>query len=348
MRAAVLHAIGQVDVAEVQDPQIVEPTDAIVRVLVAAICGSDLWPYRGLEAFTPGDRLGHEWIGVVEETGSAVAGLRTGDVVIAPFAFSDGECSACRDGLFTSCARGGFWGGANDGGQGEAVRVPFAESTLVRLGESADHTLSDPAALGRLLPLADVLATGHHAGVLAGVAAGSEIVVVGDGAVGLCAVLAARRTGAERIISVSRHPERGDLARLFGATDVVAAGDDAGERILELTAGGVRSVLECVGNQSALDLATNVVRAGGVIGSVGVPHGVERVDLYRLFRSNITLRAGVAPVRKYLPGLLRDVLAGGLDASPVFTAQVTLDDIAAGYRAMDDRRAIKALVRVDC
>lgn len=311
MKATVLQGPGRVDVIDVPDPVIEHDDDAVVRVFLAAVCGSDLWPYRGQESFTPGDRMGHEWIGVVEQVGAAVARVRPGDLVMAPFAFADGTCPACRDGWFTSCPAGGFWGGGNGGGQAEAVRVPFADATLVPVCADADAEL-----LRRL-------ATGTHAIALAGVRPGATAVVVGDGAVGLCAVLAARRAGAARIILVGRHTGRSALATRIGATDVFLRGrphdrrpHQGGDR------GGVPGVAECAGTQSALDLAIDLVRPGGTIGSVGVPNSVDHVDLYRLFRHNITLRAGVAPARRYLQPLLADVLAGQLDPSPVFSAEI--------------------------
>lgn len=341
MRATVLHDVGDVRVVDVPDPVIKGPGDAVVRVVLAAVCGSDLWPYRGVEPFTPGDRTGHEWVGVVEDVGADVSRVRKGDLVLAPFAFADGSCAACRDGLFTSCPDGGFWGGRGDGGQAEAVRVPFADATLVPVPTDVDAGL-----LRRLLPLTDVMATGAHAAFLSGIRPGATAVVVGDGAVGLCAALAARRAGAERVVLVGRHEERSALARRMGATDVLAADDpDTIGLLREQTAGGAAAVAECAGTQSALDLALDLVRPGGTIGSVGVPHGVERVDLYRLFRHNVALRAGVAPARRYLEPLLADVLADRLDPSPVLSAEMPLDDVAAAYRAMDERRAVKVAVR---
>ncbi|WP_189864170.1 alcohol dehydrogenase catalytic domain-containing protein [Streptomyces poonensis] len=341
MRATVLEDAGRVRLVDVPDPVIEQPGDALVRVSLAAVCGSDLWPFRGQEAFTPGDRMGHEWIGVVEEVGADVTRIRPRDLVLAPFAFSDGSCRQCRDGLFTSCPNGGFWGGRHDGGQAEAVRVPFADGTLVPVRTDADAEL-----LRRLLPLTDVMATGAHAAVLADVRPGSAVVVLGDGAVGLCAALAARRARAGRIFLVGRHPERSDLARRMGATDILAADDPATIGFIQdETKGGVRSVAECAGTQSALDLATELVRPGGIIGSVGVPNGVDRVDLYRLFRHNIALRAGVTPARRYLEPLLAETLAGQLDASPVVSAEMSLEDVATAYRAMDTRQAIKIAIR---
>ncbi|PLW74115.1 alcohol dehydrogenase catalytic domain-containing protein [Streptomyces sp. SCUT-3] len=341
MRATVLEGVGQVRLVDVPDPVIEQPSDALVRVSLAAVCGSDLWPFRGQESFTPGDRMGHEWIGVVEEVGADVTRLRAGDLVLAPFAFADGTCRPCRDGLFTSCPNGGFWGGRHDGGQAEAVRVPFADGTLVPVRAEADAEL-----LRRLLPLTDVMATGAHAVFLAGVRPGSTVVVLGDGAVGLCAVLAARRARAGRIILVGRHPDRSDLAKHMGATDVLAADDLATVGFVrDETEGGVSGVVECAGTQSALDLAIDLVRPGGTIGSVGVPNGVDRVDLYRLFRHNIALRAGVTPARRYLEPLLAEVLAGRLDPSPVLSTDLPLDAVATAYQAMNTRRAIKIAIR---
>ncbi|MGW0665275.1 alcohol dehydrogenase catalytic domain-containing protein [Streptodolium elevatio] len=341
MKATVLEGAGHVRLVHVPDPVIQRPGDAIVSVRLAAVCGSDLWPFRGQESFTPGDRMGHEWVGTVEETGPDVARVRPGDLVIAPFAFADGTCRPCREGLFTSCPDGGFWGGRHDGGQAEAVRVPFADATLLPV--RAD---TDPRLLPRLLPLTDVMATGTHAAVLAGTQPGSTVVVIGDGAVGMCAVLAAHRAGAGRIILAGRRVERGNLARRMGATDVLAADDPATAEIVRgETQGGACSVAECAGTQSALDLAIDLVRPGGTIGSVGVPNGVEHVDLYRLFRHNITLRAGVAPARRYLEPLLADVLAGRLDPSPVLSLEMPLDDVATAYHAMDTRQALKVALR---
>ena len=347
MRAAVFHGPGDVRIADVPDPVIREPTDVIARVVRAAVCGSDLWAYRG-DVDTEGrvgNRLGHEWIGIVEEVGDAVTSLVPGDAVIAPFAFSDGICEFCRAGLQTSCPNVGGWGGAeNDGGQGEAVRAPFADATLVKIDRDA---ASDKDLLARLLPLTDVMGTGHHAAVSAKVRPGGTAVVVGDGAVGLCAVLAARRIGVERIVSVGRHKERLRLAESFGATHLVNEHDgDAVDRVLELTAGGAPSVLECVGMQSSMDVAIAVTRPGGTVAFVGIPIGVEKVDLQRMFGENIALRGGLAPVRAYLPELLDDVQAGRLDPSPVLDMTVDLGGVPDGYRAMTDRISIKVMIEV--
>lgn len=344
MKATVYHAPRDVRVERVPDATMRERTDALVRVTHACVCGSDLWPYRGDGAWQPGDRTGHEFLGVAEDVGPDVRTIRKGDRVIAPFAFSDGTCEFCREGLQTSCVHGGFWAGMNDGGQGEAVRVPLADGTLVAVPPEVD--LSDHRLAAALATLTDVMGTGHHAARLAGVGPGSTVAVVGDGAVGLCGVLAARRLGAERIIILGHHEPRLAIARRLGATEAVTErGAAAVERVKALTGFGAPSVLECVGTQQALDTAIGVARPGGSIGYVGVPH-FEHVDFRSLFRRNVALRGGVAPVRAYLPELLSDVLAGRLDPSPVLDLQVGLDDVPEGYAAMDTRRATKTFVRV--
>ncbi|MFF0052803.1 zinc-dependent alcohol dehydrogenase family protein [Streptomyces microflavus] len=345
MRATVIHAPHDIRVEEVPDPAIRQPTDAVVRVLRACICGSDLWAYRGESARQPGQRIGHEFLGVVEETGAGVDGFAVGDLVVAPFVWSDGTCAYCADGLTTSCPEGGFWGSVgSDGGQGEAVRVPHADGTLVKLPAAA---ASDDRLLTALLALSDVLGTGHHAALGAGVTKGSTVAVVGDGAVGLCGVLAAKRLGAERIIALGRHSARTDIARRFGATDVVAErGEAALAAVRELTRGeGAHSVIEAVGTEQSMRTALDIVRDGGAIGYVGVPHGsASGVDLGVMFDRNIALRGGVAPVRTYIPELLPDVLDGTIDPSPVFDLSIGLDEVPAGYRAMDGRTALKVLI----
>jgi threonine dehydrogenase-like Zn-dependent dehydrogenase len=344
MKATVFHATGDVRVETVPDPAIDEPTDAIVRVTHACICGSDLWFYRGDAKWESGWRTGHEWMGIVEDVGTEVTTIKKGDRVFAPFAFSDGSCEFCRKGLQTSCLHGGFWGGAtNDGGQGEAVRAPFADATLVKIPDNAS---GDDALLRRILPLTDVMGTGHHAALSAGVRAGSTVAVIGDGAVGLCAVLAARRLGAGRIIIFGRHEKRLAIAKDFGASEHVSErGDDAIARALEMTSGGAECVLECVGNADSMQMATGIARPGGTIGFVGVPYGAKGLNVRRMFTENISLRGGVAPVREYAEELMLDVLAGKLDPSPVFDLEVGLDDVPKGYAAMDGRTAIKVLVR---
>ncbi|MEV6721136.1 zinc-dependent alcohol dehydrogenase family protein [Streptomyces xanthochromogenes] len=346
MRATVIHAPHDIRVEEVPDPSIQVSTDAVVRVLRACICGSDLWAYRGESARQPGQRIGHEFLGIVEEAGSEVRGLRKGDLVVAPFVWSDGTCDFCSEGLTTSCPQGGFWGSVgSDGGQGEAVRVPFADGTLVKLPAEA---ASDDRLLTALLALSDVMGTGHHAAIGAGVGRGSTVAVVGDGAVGLCGVLAAKRLGAERIIALGRHQVRTDIAKLFGATDVVAErGEAAVAAVRELTRGqGAHAVIEAVGTEQSMRTAVDITRDGGAIGYVGVPHGSGTgLDLGVMFDRNIALRGGVAPVRTYIPELLADVLDGTIDPSPVFDRTVGIEGVPDGYRAMDERTALKVLVK---
>ena len=345
MRATVFHGERDVRVENVPDPRIQEPTDALVRVTHACICGSDLWFYRGVAAWEPGWRTGHEWMGVVEEVGQEVTTLAPGDHVLAPFAYSDGTCEFCRKDVHTSCLNGGYWGGdSEDGGQGEAVRAPQADGTLVKI---PPDVTGDEQIMAAILPLTDVMGTGHHAAVAAHVTPGSTVAVIGDGAVGLCAVLAARRLGAERIIALGHHEDRLRLARVFGATDLVTErGKDAIGKVQELTGGGAEAVLECVGNQEAMDTAAEIARPGGTIGYVGVPAEVKAVNLRHLFSNNIALRGGVAPVRAYIPELLADVVAGKLDPSPVLDLTVDLDGVPKGYEAMDQRTATKVMVKL--
>jgi threonine dehydrogenase-like Zn-dependent dehydrogenase len=349
VRATVLHAPFDVRLEDAPDPLVQGPADAVVRVVASCICGSDLWPYRGDPAPTKPRRMGHEFLGVVEETGEAVTGVRAGDLVIAPFVWSDGTCDYCVRNLQTSCRHGGGYGGTDeqgrlvDGGQGEYVRVPQADGTLVPVPGGSEV---DDALIPALLSLSDVMGTGHHAALAARVRAGSTVAVVGDGAVGLCAVLAARRLGAEQVIAMSRHESRQELARRFGATDVVAERGEAGAKaVAELLGGiGADAVLECVGTKASMEQALETVRDGGAVGYVGVPHGVE-FPARRLFSRNVTVGGGVAPVRAYLPELLDDVLAGRLDPGPVFDVELPLDEVGEGYRAMHERRAVKVLLR---
>jgi threonine dehydrogenase-like Zn-dependent dehydrogenase len=342
VRAAVFNEPRSITVVDRPDPVIDEPTDAVVRVVLACVCGSDLWYYRGESPFEPGP-IGHEFVGVVEDVGAEVDGIAKGDFVIAPFAFSDGTCPHCRHGITSACAAGGFFPMNGDGGQGEAVRVPLADGTLVRVPGSghADDMMAS------LLTLSDVMATGHHAAVCADVKAGDVVAVVGDGAVGLCGVLAAKRLGAERVIALSRNPVRQDLAREFGAADVVAErGEEATEAVLELTDGvGVDATLECVGTGQSMETAFSIARPGSMVGYVGVPHGVEP-PVEDMFFRNKGLRGGSAPVRTYIPELLADVLDGRVDPGRVLDFETDLDGVAEAYAAMDERRAIKSLVRV--
>lgn len=344
MRATFMYGAGDVRVETVPDPVLQQPSDAIVRVTASCICGSDLHPYHDLVATPGGVSMGHEFVGVVEELGSAVTTLRVGDLVIAPFAWSDGSCEFCREGLQTSCLHGGFWN-ANGigGGQAEIVRVPLADGTLVVVPSG-----TDAAMLPSLLTLSDVLGTGYHAAKRSLVAPGDTVAVIGDGAVGLMAVLSARRLGAERIILMGRHESRTDLGREFGATDVVAArGDEGIALVRELTGGhGAHKVLEAVGYRNAYEQAVGIVRAGGVISRVGVPQYEEApVGFGSLFGGNVTLTGGPAPVRAYIEELLPDVLNGAITPGRVFDSTIALDDIAAGYQAMNDRTALKVLVR---
>jgi threonine dehydrogenase-like Zn-dependent dehydrogenase len=342
VRAAIFNGPGSIDVGERPDPTIQQPTDAIVRVVLACVCGSDLWYWRGVSSHAVGS-IGHEFIGTVEAVGEEVEDLAVGDMVIAPFIFSDMSCPHCLNGSTLSCLQGGNFGnGEIDGGQGEMVRVPLAGATLVPVpgsGHSDDMLKS-------LLTLSDVMATGHHAAVSAGVKRGDTVAVVGDGAVGLSAVLASRRLGAERIIALSRHPERQKLALEFGATDLVEErGDAATEAVLELTAGiGADAALECVGTAQSISTAGAIARPGSTIGIVGVPHG--EVPFTDTFFHNVGWRGGPAPARIYIPELLVDVLSGSINPGRVFDYETDLDHIADAYEAMDDRRAIKSLILV--
>ncbi len=342
MRAALFNGPKDITVGDRPDPVIQAPTDAVVRVVLACVCGSDLWYYRGQSEHAVGS-IGHEFIGIVEDVGAEVARIRRGDLVVAPFIFSDMTCPHCRNGSTISCERGGNFGnGTIDGGQGEAVRVPLAGSTLVPVPGSGH-----PDEMMRsLLTLSDVLATGHHAAVCAGVTEGATVAVVGDGAVGLCAVLASKRLGAEQIIALSRNLDRQALARQFGATDVIEArGDAATDAVMEMTGGiGVDSAVECVGTQQSIDTAAAIARPGSTVGIVGVPHG--EVPFNPAFFRNVGWRGGPAPARIYIPELLVDVLEGRIDPGLVLDHETDLDHVADAYAAMDERRAIKSLIRV--
>ncbi|MCP2030435.1 threonine dehydrogenase-like Zn-dependent dehydrogenase [Okibacterium sp. HSC-33S16] len=339
MRAVQFNAPGDVSVVDRPEPTPVEATDAIVRVVATCVCGSDLWPYRGETERLAGTPIGHEFVGVVEEIGREVSVVRRGDFVIAPFQWSDNTCANCVHGFSSVCMHGGGWDAATGGGQGEFVRVPLADGTLVTVpGGRPDETM-----IASLLSLSDVFATGHHAAVSARVGPGATVAVVGDGAVGLSGVLAAQRLGAERIITFSRYPDRQRLAMRFGATDIIATrGDDAVTELLDLTGGvGADATLECVGTGQSMTTAFRVARAGSIVGFVGVPHGVE-VPVGAMFRRNVGLAGGVAPARSYAEQLLPDVLAGSVRPGEVFDYRVEFDSLPEGYRAMDERRAIKA------
>jgi threonine dehydrogenase-like Zn-dependent dehydrogenase len=333
---------GDVRIEDVPDATIKEPTDVLLRITRACICGSDLWPYKSMEPTETGRRMGHEFIGVVEAVGADVRTLKVGDLAVAPFAWSDGTCVFCREGLQTACLHGGWWGGTDlDGGQGEAVRVPQADGTLVVLPVAPDDAL-----MPGLLSLSDVMGTGHHAARAARVAPGKTAAVVGDGAVGLCGVIAAKRLGAERIIILGRHADRIALARDFGATDVVSErGDEAVARVLELTDGlGAHSVLECVGLDQSLETAIGIARPGGAVGRVGVPQGEVVPSALPSFFKNVTIAGGPAPARAYIEELMPDVLEGRIEPGRVFDRVVDIDGIPDGYRAMNDRESIKVMI----
>jgi len=343
MRATVMYSAGDVRIENVPDPQIIEPTDAVIRVTRACVCGSDLWPYQKMEHSDTGRVMGHEAIGVVEDVGADVRTIKRGDFVIMPFAFSDGTCAFCHDGLQTSCLHGGFFGTPEvAGAQAEAVRIPLADGTLFQLRAHADNAL-----MASLLTLSDVMGTGHHAAIIARVTRGKSVAVVGDGAVGLCGVIAAKRLGAEQIIILGRHADRIALAKEFGATDVVSErGDAAVERVRELTGGyGVHSVLECVGLEQAMNTAISIARPGGAVGRVGVPQEQTIPGSEPAFYNNVTVGGGPAPVRAYIEELLPDILEGNIEPGRVFDRTVGLDGVPEGYRAMNDREAIKVMVK---
>jgi hypothetical protein len=333
-----MYGAGDVRVEDVPDAQLIEPTDALVRVTRAAVCGSDLWPYKSMEPSDAGRRMGHEFIGAVESVGADVRTIRTGDLVVSPFLWSDGTCVFCREGLQSECLHGGRYGfGDVDGGQGEAVRVPQADGTLVALPVGEDDAL-----MPSLLTLSDVMGTGHHAAVTAKVGPGKTVAVVGDGAVGLCGVIASKRLGAARIILLGNNPERVALGQEFGATDVVRERDEEGvEHVRELTDGlGAHSVLECVGLAQAVDTALQIARPGGAVGRVGVPeHDTTPTGV--AFWKNASIAGGPAPVRAYIEELLPDVLAGRIEPGRVFDRTGTLDEVPEGYRLMNERDVLK-------
>jgi threonine dehydrogenase-like Zn-dependent dehydrogenase len=342
MRATVMHNAGDVRIENVPDSSIQQPTDAVIRVTRACICGSDLWPYN-LGPAPGGQRMGHEAIGVVEAVGSEVRTLKRGQVVIMPFASSDGTCMFCVEGLPTACVHIGFFGNGGDmeGAQAEALRIPQADGTLFALPVGEDDAL-----MPSLLTLSDVMGTGHHAAVTARVARGHSVAVVGDGAVGLCGVIAAKRLGAEQIIIMGRHADRITLARNFGATDVVSErGEEAVERVHELTGGfGVHSVLECVGTEQAIATSMAIARPGGAVGRVGVPHYQTVPAAEQMFFKNVNVAGGPAPTRAYLAELLPDVMEGRIEPRRVFDRTVGLEGVPDGYRAMNERKALKVMV----
>ncbi|NII10966.1 zinc-dependent alcohol dehydrogenase family protein [Oleiagrimonas sp. C23AA] len=338
MLATVLHGPGDVRFENVADPQIIKPTDAIIKLAATCVCGSDLWPYRGLQPLDGPAAMGHEYCGVVVEVGSEVKNVKPGQFVVGSFCLSDNTCPHCQFGFQSSCEQREFMTGA----QAPYARVPLADGTLVATAEMPDEDL-----IPGLLAASDVLGTGWYAADAARVQPGSTVVVVGDGAVGLMGVLSAKQMGADRIIAMSRHKSRQALALEYGATDIISERGEAGvARIKELTRGvGADSVLECVGTQESMTQAIQCARPGSMIGYVGVPHGVQ-FDGQQLFFSQTGMLGGPAPVRRFLPDLMDLVLKRTIDPGKVFDLQLPLADVAEGYRAMDERRAIKTLLRV--
>jgi threonine dehydrogenase-like Zn-dependent dehydrogenase len=344
MRATIMYRAGDVRVETVPDAKIKQPTDALVRITRACICGSDLWPYKDMEPTEKWRPMGHEAIGVVEDVGKEVQKVKKGDFVVMPFAYSDGTCPFCHEGLTTACVHGGFFGFSEEvgGAQAEAIRIPLADGTLYVL-----PVREDTAMLASLLTLSDVMGTGHHAAVTAKVGPGKKAAIVGDGAVGLCGVIAAKRLGAEQIVILGRHSDRIALGKEFGVTDVVSErGEEAVERVKQITGGyGVHSVLESVGTEQAMLTAVNITRPGGAVGRVGVPHypGINAWE--PTFYKNITISGGPAPVRAYIGELLPDVLEGRIEPGRVFDRTVGLNEVPDGYRAMDERKSIKVMVK---
>lgn len=345
MRATLMYRAGDVRIEQVPDARLLEHTDALIRITRACICGSDLWPYKDMQPSETGRPMGHEAIGVIEAVGRDVRRLKVDDLVVMPFAYADGTCDLCHDGLPTSCAHGGFFGvgGEAGGAQAEALRVPQADGTLFALPVSQDDAL-----MPSLLTLSDVMGTGHHAAVSARVRRGKAAAIIGDGAVGLCGVIAAKRLGAEPIIMLGRHPDRIALAKQFGATHIVSErGEKALEQVRKLTGGfGAHSVLECVGSEDAMKTAMGVVRPGGAVGRVGVPHyGAIPGTVEDMFFKNVTVSGGPAPVRAYIDELLPDILEGRIDPGRVFDSTIGLDEVPAGYRAMDERKSLKVMIK---
>ena len=344
MHATTMYGAGDVRIEDVPDSIIKQPTDALVRITGSCICGSDLWPYASRSADEAPARMGHEFLGIIEDTGPEVTTVKKGDLVVSPFAVSDGTCEFCHEGLYTSCAHGAFWDGIPDeGAQAEAIRVPFADGTLVKLPVAADSAL-----IPSLLTLSDVFGTGYHAAVAGGVNQRTRVTVIGDGAVGLLAVMSAKRLGAEQIVLMGRPAGRTELGREFGATDIVSArGEEGVNGVRELTGGdGTHVVLECVGNMPAYEQAIGVVRPGGVISRVGVPQYEDApIGMGTLFRHNIRLAGGPAPVRAYIEELMPDILNGHIEPGKVFDTTTDLAGVPNGYRAMADRESLKVLVK---
>ncbi len=343
MKAAIFKGKGNIELEKRPDPTIDKQTDAIVRVVMGCVCGSDLWYYRGINPHKVGS-IGHEFIGLIDKIGANVKNLKTGDLVIAPFTFCDGVCSNCEAGFQSQCIHGGAFGnGDTDGGQGEYVRVPFASTTLVKVpaGKYSEDMLAS------FLSLSDVICTGYHAAVSAQIKQGDTVAVVGDGAVGLGGVIGAKLLGAKRIIALSHNPSRQKLAKEFGATVIVEErGDKAVAAVMQLTKGvGVDAALECVGTDQSIETAAAITRPGGMIGAVGFPT-YQNFEYKTLFWKNVGIRGGVAPAKQYIPILLKEVLVGNINPGKVFDLRLKLDDIKEAYAAMDERRAIKALINI--
>lgn len=336
MRGAVIHAPGDVRYEEREDPTVAEPTDVVIRTVAACVCGSDLWRYRGVAEVPRPTPIGHEYVGVVEEVGAAVTTVSSGQLVVGGFLHSDNTCPACAVGMQSQCLNGGGY----DGCQAERIRIPNADGTLLPVPDGTDEEM-----IPHLLALSDVMGTGWHAAVSAEVRAGDTVVVVGDGAVGLCGVIAARELGAERIVAMSRHETRQTLAREFGATEIIAErGDEGVQAVLDMTDGiGADAVLECVGTEDSVVQALRSARPGATVGWVGVPH-VTQIPQEHMFWRNVGIRGGIAPVRAYLPALLTRVLDGRIQPGKVFDLTLPLAEVAEGYAAMDERRAIKTLL----
>jgi len=339
MRGAVLYGPRDVRYVEREDPKIIAPTDVILRMSATCVCGSDLWPYRGVDAAAAPTPMGHEYCGIVEEVGAGVKNIRRGQFVVGSFFASDNTCEICHAGYQSRCVHAEYVGAG--GAQAPLLRVPLADGTLVATPEVPSDDL-----IPSLLAASDVLGTGWFAADAAAVGPGKTVAVVGDGAVGLCAVLAAKQMGAERVIAMSRHAARQKLARDFGATDIVSErGDEGVARIREMTGGlGAHSVIEAVGSQTAMMQAIRCTRAGGHVGFVGVAHGVQ-IPGEELFFAEVHLHGGPAPVRRFLPTLIELILGGKIDPGKVFDLTLPLEQVAEGYRAMDERRAIKTLLR---
>lgn len=336
MRGAIIHGTKDVRFEDREDPKIVEPTDAVIRTVATCVCGSDLWPYRGINEVKEARPIGHEYVGIVEQVGDAVKTVKAGDFVVGGFTYSDNTCPVCRKGATANCQHGGGY----DGCQAEKIRIPQADGTLLATPGQPDEDL-----IPSLLALSDVMCTGWHAAVSGGVGQGKTVAVVGDGAVGLSAVLASVQLGAERVIAMSRHEDRQKLAKEFGATDIVAErGEDGVKKIQELTEGiGADVVLECVGTEDAREQAVNCMRPGGMMGVVGVPHG--GIDIEQMFWDNKGIHGGIAPVRAYLEQLLKLVLDRKIEPGKVFDLELPLDQVSQAYAAMDERRATKVLLR---